>query len=210
LKALEELADPDIFRAVILEVAAEPVSEEPKTWSRICERRAMDPGRLRSIWNQLGNYLHVRQPEDRHTLMKAYPDACSLKKSLLELLEELAPLASGSDIHFVKERTYFHCSCGFRVERSSATLRDSQLVTCINPKCRKEWVVQERQGQYRFESNVIDVPCRRCDHQQPLAQRDVREMRPGQRYRFTCDACGAAHWVRCSFDYALADEASTA
>lgn len=210
LEALEDLTDPNIFQDAILHVAEEPVSEEPKTWIKVCEQKALDAKRLSSIWNQLGSYLHVQKPQDHHASVRAYPDAHRLKKSLSALVDELEPLASGSDIHFAASRTQFACSCGFRVQRATATLRHHQLITCINPECRKEWVVQEEgEGRYSFRTNAVEVTCKKCGHQHPLAHRDLREMRPSQLYRFTCGACGAVHRVRRTFEYALDKDAGS-
>jgi hypothetical protein len=146
LEALQELVEARIFEPAILERAEEPVGEEPRTWVQVGERKAMAPRRWGEIWNKLGRYLHAQEPAGRDTPVRAYPAAVSLKKILLDVIEDLEPLASAGDINFPGPVTYFHCTCGMRVQRPNATLQPGQVITCFNPNCLREWVVRERRS----------------------------------------------------------------
>ena len=155
LEALQELVEPRIFEPAILEHAEEPAGQEPKTWVQVGERKGMAPRRWSEIWNKLSRYLHVHEPQSRDSPVRAYPDASSLRNILLNVIAELEPLASAGDINFPGPVTYFHCTCGMRVQRPDATLQPGQVITCFNPNCLREWIVEkDNAGQYGFQRCV--------------------------------------------------------
>lgn len=143
-------------------------------------------------------------PEHHTGRVEAYLDPHTLKASLSQLVDELEPLALGSDLHFVPASTHFTCDCGFRNERSNLTLQDGQIISCINPRCRREWVVKKERESYGFEANVIILKCGDCERENHFPQQDFRDLKPGQRCGFTCAACGRSHWAQCRLDYGLA------
>jgi hypothetical protein len=209
LDALAEVADPHVTQEAVLYVADEGSQNQPATWQKIAEQRKIDPRRLRRIWNKLGNFLHVQLPSHGDEFVVAYADIALLRSRIGKIIAELEPLATGADIHLAAPRTSFTCSCGFTLQRATAMLREGEPVTCINPKCRKEWLVEKRgEGEHGFRSHVVEVSCRRCGHEQCFEDRQLREMRPGQISCFTCDRCGARHHMRCVLDYALVEESS--
>jgi hypothetical protein len=210
LEALQELVEPRIFDAAALHTAQEPVGDEPKTWLQVGERVGMAPRRWSEIWNKLSNNLHVHKPEIRDAPVRAYPDAAKLKNILLKLFEELEPLATAGDISFPGPVTYCECTCGVRVQRPDATLQPGQVITCMNPKCLREWVVEKDDaGQYGFRSNVVDIACLSCDHKTSVAKKNFRSISLNRGGRFTCSACGARHHIRLGFEYGLAPDASS-
>jgi hypothetical protein len=210
LEALQELVEARIFEPAILERAEEPVGAEPKTWVQVGERKGMVSRRWSEIWNKLGRYLHAQEPAGRDTPVRAYPDAVILKKVLLDVIEELEPLASAGDINFPGPVTYFHCSCGMRVQRPDATLQPGQVITCFNRNCLREWVVEKDEaGQYGFRSNVVDIACLRCEHKTSVAKKNFKKILPDKPGSFTCAACRAKHSIIHVFQYALDDETSS-
>ena len=210
LEALRELVEPRIFENAVLWRAEEPVSEEPRTWVQVGERKGMASRRWSEIWNKLGKYLHVQEPATRDSSVRAYPDTTALKEILTNIIEELEPLTSGGDINFPGPVTYFECTCGTRVQRPDATLQPGQVVTCFNPKCLREWVVEKNEeGQYGFRSNVVDIACLKCEHKTSVAKKNFQKILPDKPGEFTCSACGTRHSIHHGFRYFLDEDASS-
>ena len=201
LQALQELADPRIAEDAILLVSKEDASVPPETWLRIGEQKGVKPKKLERWWQKLSSYLHVQIPKSPADEISSYADARRLKTELLKLIDELEPLCEGMDIHFGVGQHSFECKCGFVIRRVTSTLKEGMVVTCLNPKCEKEWRVRiGDSGEIGFEENTIPLRCRQCQRQWYFPEKYFREMRLGDCAKFDCE-CGKKSTVRCRLGY---------
>jgi hypothetical protein len=207
LKALLQI-EPRADHDYVVRISRDDGSGKPSgDWAHLGTHQTLKLSRLRKLYNQLGNYLHVPSPsaQDRNPPSPA-PE--KIREDLSAILEELEPVVASTIDGTFSVTISFACSeCESTVVCNEDGLRESYKATCLNVACGAEFsAVENSEGEFEFRLLTLPFQCINCKHQNLI---ETRRIVVG--YTFMCSECGVTHGVvEPAWAYGLVDSEAQA
>lgn len=191
VETLIAAVDPRISQEWTLSIGSEP-GEDPEKYLPLGTQKGFNPKELNRLWQAMSSFLHTSLPRNSKDNISHYKSAVITRPKIEEALVELERLSEGTIASaLVFETISFHCDCGQVNKRAKEVLANDAIVNCINEKCREQYQVEIKQGEYTFKSLTLAIQCCECETTHYFPQRGLIEMKNNERGKFHCKNCNA-------------------
>lgn len=149
---------------------------------------------LHRLWNGLSNVaLHIPVPSISYESIDIYGKKERIRKKVEEVISFLSDikgnlLMAGS---FGEEYSFDCFACTTKIKRPIKYLLDKTVLSCINPKCKESYVIQnDKNNGFGVIRNIIKFACSGCNDDLEVPIRYFQELRFNQTLKISCCKCG--------------------
>lgn len=209
VKAVAEEANEDVTKDFTLHISTTPVLEkventtiedlEKLDFVQIGKHVGLNPSKLGSLWQALsGLALHTRLPTSKDDQISAYGNAEMIRSKVLEALDEIKRIYSGSMITSgLGAELSFACNCGEIIKRRFGLIATGKVISCSNASCNETYVFDENKSLTR---RIFDAHCRHCAQITHIQKKFIDGLKRGQSVEVKCQntGCGERLIFACS------------
>ena len=203
VKTLIQEVDPYITVDQTLSISKEPVG--PSSEDGIVDIEYVEVGTqvgfnanyLGKLWNALANLsLHIPVPKSKSDDISRYGNSEKTRKKIEECLIEFKRISKTTLMMsgFGPEVSFDCFGCDSVNKRRVKTLKDGQVVNCINPKCDESYKVERGEEDIWFERRKVVFNCS-CENQLALCLNHVGRSKLNETIRVVCPDCNQANLV---------------
>lgn len=149
--------------------------------------------KLHHLWNGVSNVaLHIPVPSIKSPNISVYGDKDKIRKKVNDVITFLLDIKGNLLVGgcFGEDFSFNCLVCRTKIKRPVSSLKDKNVLSCINPKCQESYVIQrDKHDEFEIIRSIIKFSCCRCNEDLEVPIRVFKDLRFNQVLRIRCGTC---------------------